>query len=559
MARLSRGGVSIAALLACGAPLAALAQGGDFAPADGGGQEIAPEAKSAQSTRRDRIAPYIEAAQMVTAELSPGDDVLTYSRLAAGVDANIVRRNSGASMSVRYERNFGWGKAADSDFASGVARGYTMVSPGLQIEGGALATRTYLDGGSAGAIGQLDRDMVTQVYSLYAGPSLATKAGDFDVNASYMIGYSKVEAPDAYVAKPGQPPVDVFDDSIAHNAQVRAGVKPDVVLPVGVGVGASYYREDVSNLDQRVEDFNARADVTVPVSSNVALVGGVGYEKVEVSMRDARRDADGLPIVDRQGRYVTDKSAPRLIAYDTDGLTWDAGVIWRPSRRTALEAHVGRRYGATTYYGSFAYAPTARSSFNVSVYDNVAGFGGQMNRNLAELPTDFEAVRDILNGGVSPCVISDEQSGCFGNGLGSVRSSAFRARGVMASYGLAVGKLHLGLGGGYDRRRYFAARGSVLDAMRGVVDERYWLAGTVTGKIDEQSGFTALVHASWFTSTYGPDSDATSLQASASYYRSLTRHLSATAAVGLDGITRDSTLADDFWGASAQVGVRYSF
>ena len=39
--------------------------------------------------------------------------------------------------------------------------------------------------------------------------------------------------------------------------------------------------------------------------------------------------------------------------------------MWRPSSRTALEAHVGRRYDSLTYYGTFAYAPDSRSSINV--------------------------------------------------------------------------------------------------------------------------------------------------------------------------------------------------
>ena len=43
-----------------------------------------------------------------------------------------------------------------------------------------------------------------------------------------------------------------------------------------------------------------------------------------------------------------------------DGLIWDAGVMWRPSRRTSLESYVGRRYGTMSYHGTFAYAPSSR-------------------------------------------------------------------------------------------------------------------------------------------------------------------------------------------------------
>ena len=97
-------------------------------------------------------------------------------------------------------------------------------------------------------------------------------------------------------------------------------------------------------------------------AAELAVVGGAGYEDVEVSSRDAVRDALGNPVVGPDGRFVTDESAPRRIAYQTDGLIWDAGVLWRPSRRTSLEAYVGRRYGSMTYHGSFAYTPDSRTS-----------------------------------------------------------------------------------------------------------------------------------------------------------------------------------------------------
>jgi hypothetical protein len=48
------------------------------------------------------------------------------------------------------------------------------------------------------------------------------------------------------------------------------------------------------------------------------------------------------------------------------------------------------------------------------------------------------------------------------------------------------------------------------------------------------------------------------LGASLAYYRNLTDRLAATAAVGVDGISRDEPL-DDQWSASALVGLRYNF
>lgn len=537
--------------------------GGPQASAGGGASESGKGRGGRSARSRTVVSPYIEAAQVVRAELSPDNEVLTYSQVAAGVDAEIHGRNTGASVSLRYERRFGWGKAEDGDTISGVARGYMAVAPGVRFDAGAMAARTRVENTGAAVLGQFaDDDAVTQMYSVYAGPSVSTRAGDVAINADYKIGYTRVESPDVVIA-PGTAATDVFDDSVSQLAGIHAGVKPYDVLPVGLGVGANYYREDISNLDQRVEDFRARADVTVPVQHNLSVVGGVGYEKVEISSRDALYDGNGDPVVGRNGRYVTDKSKPRVIAYDTSGLIWDVGVIWRPSRRTALEAHVGRRYGSTTYYGTFAYAPNARSALNISVYDNVAGFGGQLTRALADLPTEFRAVRNPLTGDISGCVASvsenpNGQGNCLSGALGSVRSSVFRARGVMATYGVEIGNLQTGIGAGYDRRRFIGAPGTVLELADGVIDENYWLAGYLSGRIDQRSSYSTNLYANWFRSRAAPDGDMSAIGASAAYNRLLTHRLSATAAVSLDGLNRDRPL-EDLWVASALLGMRYSF
>jgi len=558
--------IALSAALACAGPLTAAAQvGGSGGGSDGGGPDAGSSAGAGNSSRgggstgrATRIDPYIEAGQIVTAELSPGDDVLTYSTVAAGVDAQIAGANSAISASVRYEHRFGWGEAEDADILSGIARGYAAVAPGLQLDAGALATRTRVDGNGSSVIGPLvNDDTVSQLYSLYAGPSLSTQAGDVQIAANYRFGYTKLEQPDAFVATPTARSVDVFDESTVHVASVHAGVRPYEVLPVGLGLGANYYREDISDLDQRAEEFRARADVSVPLSPSLALVGGLGYENVQISARDALRDADGVPIAGPDGQYVTDKGSPRTIAYDVDGLIWDVGVMWRPSRRTSLEAHVGRRYGTTSFWGSFAYAPNSRSSLNIAVYDNIAGFGGQVNRALADLPDEFTAVRNPLTGDIGGCVATLEQNGCLTNVLGSVRSATFRARGVTGTYAYRFGRLETGIGAGYDRRRFIAARGTILASSNGVLDENYWLAAYVNGQIDAKSSFTTNVYANWFKSG-GLDRDSSAVGATAAYYRRLADKLRATVALGIDGVSQDEPSAD-FWNASALLGLSYHF
>ena len=308
-----------------------------------------------------------------------------------------------------------------------------------------------------------------------------------------------------------------------------------------------------------MEDFSARGDVTLPVSDDLSLVGGVGYEKVQVSSRDAVRDpVTGLGLIGPDGRLVTDSASPRVLAYDVNGLIWDAGVIWRPSRRTAFEAHVGRRYGTTSYFGSFAYAPNQKSSVNISVYDSIQGFGGQVNSALAGLPTQFQASRNALTGDLNGCVIAQASGSCLGGALGSVRSSIFRSRGVSSSYSVDLGRLQAGVAGGYDRRTFIAAPGTVLASANGVVDENIWLAAYLAGKIDRSSGFSTNFYANRYESGDTLGGDVAGIGATAAYYRTIMAGLTATAAVGVDGINRDALLEDQ-WTASALVGVRYTF
>ncbi len=95
---------------------------------------------------RVSVTPYIEAAQIVTAELSPGNEVLTYTSIAAGVDAAVKGRYNEGAMSLRYERRIGWGKASSGDIVSGLARGSAAIVPGvLTFEAGALAARSKVE------------------------------------------------------------------------------------------------------------------------------------------------------------------------------------------------------------------------------------------------------------------------------------------------------------------------------------------------------------------------------------------------------------------------------
>lgn len=538
-------GCTAAALIACGMAAPAIAQ---------------EQVEEAPRQNRVSIEPYIEVSQIGVITLSPSDDAVTYTQVAAGVDAQVTGRNTGGSVSVRYAYSKAYDDAiSDSSTLSGIARGYGSIIPQvLTVEAGALATRTRVEGNAGSVLNpQFGEDSDSRIYSAYAGPTLSTRAGDVAIAAQYQIGYTRVDSDNIVIASDGTP-VDVFDDSVTQRASVNLATSPGAPLPVGLGVGAGFQQEDVANLDQRVRDAYVRGDVTVPVGRGLALVAGVGYENVEVSSRDAVLDAFGDPIIGSDGRLVTDDTTPRRIAFESDGLIWDVGVVYQPSSRTALEANYGRRYDSDTFYGSFAWTPNARSAVNISVYDAVNGFGGQLNTALANLPTEFNVPRNALTGDLGGCVASLDGGECLTGALGSVRSSAFRSRGISGSYTRQFGRISAGIGAGYDNRKFLAAEDTVLGAANGASDESYYASAFLSGPIGRNAGFSANAYASRFESGLDNAGDVTSIGASAGYNRSLTSQLSLRAAIALDHIESNADV-EDLTTASGLVGLRLGF
>jgi hypothetical protein len=522
--------------------------------------QAADEDGPQQRGRRVSITPYIEAAQVLTAELTPGNDVVTYSRVAAGVDLGFGGRYTEGSLSLRYERRIGYGDVSDGDAITGLARTSVALIPrNLTLEAGAMAVRTSVSGGGATSVGgsSINDASSSQIYAVYGGPSFQTNVDELEVTGGYRAGYTRVEAPDVVTLAPGDTPIDIFDDSLSQQASVRAGFAPGTVMPIGVGVGGGWNRQDVSNLDQRLDDRYVRADATLPVSPTVALVGGVGYEQVEVSSRDAVRDINGVPVLDSNGRLVTDGSQPRQIAYETEGLIWDAGVMWRPSSRTSLQAIVGRRYGSMSYTGSFSYAPNSRTSVNVGVYNSINSFGGVIVDNLANLPTEFQAFRNLLSGDLAGCVQAQDGGNCATGNLGSLRSAVFRSRGISGTVSRSSGRTSYGVAGGYDRRSYIAGAGTALANVDGLLDETFWAGAYASQQLDQDSSISANAFANWFDSGFDSTGSGTGYSASLAYQRRLIAGLSGTAAVGVDGAMLDEL--PDYTNASALVGLRYSF
>lgn len=523
---------------------------------------IAIAATMPVTAKKAEVTPYLEVGQVLTANLKGDTDVLTYSTVAAGIDASISNARSEAQVNFRYERRFDYGKNVnDQDVVTGLARGRFGIVPNkLSIEAGGIATRARQDiRGSAPGLLVGNVDNIVQVYSGYVGPTLTTNVGDLKVSGAYRLGYTRAES-GSFVPAPGQPAVDQFDDSVTNLASASVGMESGV-LPFGWTVSGAFEREDAGQLDQRFESKTVRGDVVLPVSPTVALVAGAGYEDIEASQRSPLLDVNGQPVVNGSGRFITDKSSPRQLAYNQDGLFYDAGVVWRPNRRTNIEGRVGKRFGGLSYTGSATYLATSATSFQLNVFDQVETFAQQLNDNLALLPTSFTNFNNPLNSQVGGCLFGGSgggrSGGCLNTAFQSVTGSVFRSRGITGLVSTNRGPLNIGFGAGYAQRRFRAPTGGGIFSLDGVRDQSYFAQGQVAYQLDDVSNINAQVFASLFDSGIAGAPNVLSTGATGAYNRTFGSNLSTTAAVGLfssrvDGQEGDLT-------GTALLGLRYSF
>ncbi|MFN3433434.1 MAG: hypothetical protein ACK4ZY_03470 [Sphingomonas sp.] len=523
------------------------------------GALAAGDAAEAQS-RRVTATPYIELGQVLDADLNSGD-VLTYSSIAAGIDLAASTPRVTGQLSYRYERRISWDdRIGDDDVHYGLARVSAQVARGLTLEAGGIATRTRSDiRGAAPGLSEGNVDNISQVYAVYGGPSYATHAGPVAIAASYQAGYTKVESPSFTAVPAGQPRLDYYDDSFGQAAGISAGVQPGQALPIGLTASAGWEREDAGQLDGRYESWRVRGDALAPVSANVALTAGVGYERIETSSRSALLTAAGAPVVDGNGRFVTDENSARQVAYRTDGVYYDAGVVWRPNRRTSAEAHVGKRYGSVSYTGLLTYQASEHVGVAADVYDSVTTFGRQLRNGLSQLPTSFIAARDAFTQQYNGCVFSTRGStpgGCLNDVFQSISTASYRARGADLVVSVTRGRSSYGGGIGYANRKLFNRDSVPGVTLYGIEDQSAYGQLFWNRTLTPSSTIDANLFVNYYESGIAQAAGVWSYGGTASYGHSFGR-VTTSASAGVYAF--DTGDVDTTWSAQALLAARYSF
>lgn len=515
---------------------------------------IAPAAAQRHAT----ITPYIEVSQVALAELN-GGEALTYSQLGAGVDGQIRTRRMQVQVSYQYQRRFTEkGSLQAGDSHNGLARAQVTAARGLTMEAGAIATRTRTDArGDALTANTGTARNLSQLYSGYAGPKLDSHMGPLFVQGAYRFGFTQIDDGTATGVSSALPSVDRFSHATSHAVNASIGAKPGAALPIGLSLTGGLVREAASQLDQHFASSSARGDVIAPVSRTVALVAGAGHERITVRQRDPVLDIlSGQPVLDSAGRYRADPASPLRLAYAFEGLFWDGGVVWRPSRRTALEARIGRRYGAMRYTGSLTLQRGGGSGMQIAVYDTVETYGQQVGSSLAALPVGFVTTADPFGNQAGACIYGTSGAaagGCVAGAFSSAATAAYRGRGLTANAVWSRGSTRLGIGTGFARRDF-------LTPVSGTVVGGNWDETLYTQAFAQlAAGRDGTIGANLLASYYDGDIPGTSAVfgwgANAAYTRRLGA-LSLTATAGLYGSQRSGP---DQLSAQALLGARYGF
>jgi hypothetical protein len=269
-------------------------------------------------------------------------------------------------------------------------------------------------------------------------------------------------------------------------------------------------------------------------------------------------DADGGFVLDDHRHLQGDPSKPRTLSYDQDGLIWDVGVLWRPSQRTSLEAHVGRRYGGTIVYGTFNHRLSPSETIQVVAYDDLNSFGRQLTNGIGTLPTDFATGGSPLASSIAGCSFgADGGGGVCLPALNGVTGNFYKSWGVYGIWSGDHGRWSYGVALGYDHRRYLGTNGERVDvAIDGRTEQSVYANGTLTRKLSPVSSANASVYAAWYKTGAFNSASYTSYGVIGSYNRAFTRRITGSAALGISSGGGSGGTADDVIG-TALVALRY--
>jgi len=510
---------------------------------------------------RPELGAFMGLQQIAESQLSgAGADDVTYTQISGGVAGQISNRRIVASGT--YQVSYRQPEVGDLDKSftqDGVLRlQANVIDEWLTMETGAITTRSRVDpSGPAPQFNTGNTTNLTQTYSAFVQPVITHRIGDVGVSLSYRYAYTKNES--SQDTGSTGPITNRFDASRTQQATFNLGMEPGD-LPFGWKFSSDYRHENTTSLDQHFRSINAIGEIKIPIgASPVAVVASGGYERIRTSEGEALLDpVTGLPVLGKGGGFVVDPSLPRILTYDVEGLVADAGIIWRPSRRTRMELRVGRRYGGVTVTGLIEMRPSERSGLTLVVTDRIESFGQGVSGGLASTPASIDLTQLDPGSSIQDCLFGRRPGtgSCIGGTLGQASASSYRERALSAIFNRAMRSWSFGGSLGYSRRTYIDDPNSPV-SLAGVVDQSVFGNITVNRRLTRISGVSFSFSGNLFKNGQVGASDVLSGSVTTNYYRSFGRSIQMQASVSVDASKQDGITADV--SGRAQLGLQYRF
>ncbi len=412
------------------------------------------------AARKVEVDPRANVRQVLDLGLG-GDDTTTYTEVSAGLGVRIQTRRINGTIDYTYGRRFTQkGDLANDDRHNLTARTeFRITDRSISVEAGGFASLVNRDlGRGASFTPDADDNNLQQVYSAYIQPRIRLDVSDIaELEASYRLGAFFVENRRASFSAttpndsvPGTPSSNSTNQQAVLNIGNRERsrrLRWDLTGEVDI--------EDIDLLSQRYRSYSGRFEIEYRLARKVGLLVNVGYEDIRNTQLAFQTDVLGRPVVGPDGSFVVDPARARNILFDESGITYQAGLIWVPSRRTKVDLRAGQRYGDLNIAAEASWRPSGRLGVAVSYGDSIQSFGRLLTQEVGGIPTSFLVPSSGFLAS-SGCIFgTDPTTGtCIGNAIQSVTNAQFRNQQAQLVISGAKGRTRYAATAQVSQRRY---------------------------------------------------------------------------------------------------------
>jgi hypothetical protein len=522
------------------------------------------------------VNPFVSLRQVV----SDGStrDARGWLEAGAGFAALLDTNRVNGNIRYRYSRRipeFGNLRTRNRHTANANVRA-ELIDDFLTLDAGGTASQYATDLRGFNATNPDDESSnQTQIFSGYVEPSVVQRLGDFATfQGRYRLGAVSADSPREGLTSPGSIGLDPSDglgsrltDSIMQTASVSLA-STRATNTINWSLNAQGTHEDVDQLNQEYRGYSAGGELRYRISRKLELIGSGGYEDIENTQDSILfDDATGLPDLDEDGHFQIDPDMPRRTAYDFNGVYWNAGFRYTPSRRTSFEFRAGERYGSANFFLDFNHRSRSGLSVRANFQQTLNSFSRLLTLYENGVPVGMTRVSGMDRLGVPLCAYgidpeSDDDS-CLRGLTQSLTPATFKSDRGLLTVSRKLEALTWSATAFYDKRRYVdsqqlqAPTDVELPASVFGDDETFGVRGRIALRLgDLQSlGFDALLARNSYALSSGRKD--TQFTIGTRYSRKLSRNLSGNAS--LYGTHRISNSREDSSSVTASVGVRYNF